>query len=370
MLVRMDLLHTPFGSVELTRYPTHDTDQMRAYDGADRYLLEEIAQRHADAQSILVVGDRHGALSTALAERYDVTMWSDSALSRIAARANLASAGRTAVLPDRLPELRYDLVVVRPGKARSLLEQQLHEVAGRIEPGTPVIVGEMVKHLGRWMTEVLERQVGPTTASLAARKARLLRATRDERRADAPAWTTYEAPGSITLQNAPGTFASSGVDAGTRLLLAHLPESLGASQVVDLGCGNGVLGIASALRNREASYLLVDESAAAIASAQASWQANLPTRPVDLLLGDGLEQAAPESVDVVLCNPPFHAGTTVDDWLGRRLLEQAHRALRVGGRLYTVANRHLPHHRYLRQAYAAVEVLGADARFSVLRAVR
>ena len=55
---------------------------------------------------------------------------------------------------------------------------------------------------------------------------------------------------------------------------------------------------------------------------------------------------------------------------GRRLLEQARTALRPGGRLYLVANRHLSHHRYLREAFAEVEVLGADARFSALRAVR
>lgn len=366
----MDLFATPFGPVELTRYPTHAKDQLRAYDGADRYLLEEIAQRRPDAQSVLVVGDRHGALTTALAGKRDVTMWSDSALSRIATRANLAHAGRTALLPDRLPELRYDLVVIRPGKARSLLEQQLHEVAGRVEPATPVILGEMVKHLGHWMTDVLERQVGPTTASLSTHKARLLRAVRDERRADPPEWTTYEAPGGIELRNAPGAFASSGVDAGARLLLTHLPENLGPVRVVDLGCGNGVLAIASALHNPEASYLLIDESAAAITSAQASWQANLPGRPVDLVLGDGLTEDEPESVDVVLCNPPFHAGTTVDEWLGRRLLDQARSALRPGGRLYLVANRHLSHHRYLREAFADVEVLGADARFSALRAVR
>ncbi|WP_228389553.1 class I SAM-dependent methyltransferase [Cumulibacter manganitolerans] len=140
--------------------------------------------------------------------------------------------------------------------------------------------------------------------------------------------------------------------------------------MADLGCGNGVLAIASARANPDARYLLVDESAAALASARRSWTENLGQRAAAFTLGDGLADAAAGSLDVVLCNPPFHAGTTVDEWVGVRLLEQARRALRPGGALYVVANRHLRHHRYLREAFDAVEVLGADARFSALRAVR
>lgn len=367
----MHELSTPFGALALDRHPTHAGDDLLPFDGADRHLLEEIAERHAGVRSVLVVGDRHGALSTALAGSAEVTMYSDSVLARTATRLNLDRNGRRAVIAGSLREAgRPELVVVRPGKARALLDEQLHEIAEALEPRTPVLLAEMVKHLGRWMTASLEAHTGPVTASLARFKSRVLRCERSTHSSAAPDWTSYTAPGGITLHNAPGTFASSGLDGGARLLLQHLPSSLGEAEVVDLGCGNGVLGIASAMRNPQARYRLVDESAAAVASAARSWEANLPGREARVVHGDGLAGADAASVDVVLCNPPFHAGSTIDEWAGRRLLEQARRALRPGGELYLVANRHLRHHQHLRDHFADVEVLGADARFSVLRGRR
>lgn len=371
MLWAMDQLSTPYGEITLERYPARGPDEpLLAHDAADGYLLTEVAERHDQARRILVVGDRHGALTTALAGHAEVAMWSDSALARTASEANLLRNSRAATVLESPPSGGYDLVVVRPGKARSLLDAQLHRVASLLTAGTPVVLGEMVKHLDHWMTDLLERQIGPATASLAHRKARLLRAVRDGRCGAEPEWTSYAAPGGFTLHNAPGTFAASGLDAGSRLLLPLLPTGLGSSSVADLGCGNGVLGIASALANPTASYLLVDESAAAVDSARRSWDAALPGRAVQVRQADGLADVEPGSLDVVLCNPPFHAGTTVDEWVGRRLLQQAHRALCAGGELYVVANRHLRHHQYLRSSFAQVEVLGSDARFSALRATR
>lgn len=362
---------TPYGDLELTRYPSRERELLLPYDAADGYLLDEVAERHADVRSILVLGDRHGALTVALAGHAQVTMWSDSHLSRVATERNLQANDRTATIATDVPDGEFDLVLVRPGKARALLETQLHEVARQLPEGTPVVVGEMVKHLGRWVTELLERQIGPTAASLARGKARLLRATRDHLAADPPGWTTYEAPGGIELHNAPGTFAASGLDQGVRLMLPTLPDGLGDAVVADLGCGNGVLAIASALRNPDARFLLIDESDAALQSARRSWEANLGDgRDVQLVLGDGLLDVAPGSLDVVLCNPPFHTGQAVDEWVGQRLLEQAHTALRTGGELYVVANRHLHYHRYLRAAFAAVEVLSSTPKFTVFRAVR
>ena len=58
-------------------------------------------------------------------------------------------------------------------------------------------------------------------------------------------------------------------------------------------------------------------------------------------LTDGLLGYEGNPFDLLLCNPPFHLGHSVDDYAGRRLLQGAAEHLVSGGRLVAVANRHL-----------------------------
>src|SRR5690349_6385553 len=92
---------TPWGAFHLTRHPEDPRERLRAWDAADDYLLRHLAGE-ADsaagaatelaARRIVVLGDRWGALTTALAPYHPVQI-GDSHLGRLATRANLARAG-------------------------------------------------------------------------------------------------------------------------------------------------------------------------------------------------------------------------------------------------------------------------------------
>ena len=117
-----------------------------------------------------------------------------------------------------------------------------------------------------------------------------------------------------------------------RELAWHVPscapaDELGNARVADLGCGNGVLGIACALQNPDAHFTLVDESYMAVQSAQHNWHAALGAREVVMRAADGLAGQAPDSLDAVLCNPPFHQQQVVGDFLAWRMFQQAREAL-------------------------------------------
>jgi len=163
-------------------------------------------------------------------------------------------------------------------------------------------------------------------------------------------------------------FCREGLDIGTRAFLPHLPGNLGSAQVADLGCGNGVLAIASALQNPQAQYTLVDESFMAVQSARENWRATLGEREAQIHAGDGLAGQAPQSLDVVLCNPPFHQQQVVGDFLAWRMFQQAREALVVGGALYIVGNRHLGYHSKLARLFRGVEQVAATPKFVILKA--
>lgn len=182
-----------------------------------------------------------------------------------------------------------------------------------------------------------------------------------------PTRYSLETP-AIELLNHANVFCREGLDIGTRAFLPHLPANLGDARVADLGCGNGVLAIVSALQNPQAQYTLVDESYMAVQSAAENWRAALGEREVLVRPGDGLADQEPQSLEVVLCNPPFHQQQVVGDFLAWRMFQQAREALVVGGALYIVGNRHLGYHTKLARLFRGVEQVATTPKFVILKA--
>ncbi|MEB8057002.1 methyltransferase [Pseudomonas fulva] len=372
----MPLLTTPFAELDLIRQPDQANDPLQAFDAADEYLLEQLhAQALPAGSRVLVLNDSFGALAASLARHLQVTSSGDSYLAQLALAKNLARNGLPADSVSFVPACQtwngpFDRVVVRVPKTLALLEDQLIRLQGHLAPQAQVIAGAMIKHLPRAAGDLLEKYVGPVQASLARKKARLLTATVDAR----PAFTSpypsryrLESP-ALELLNHANVFCREGLDIGTRAFLPHLPDNLGNARVADLGCGNGVLAIASALKNPDAQYTLVDESYMAVQSARENWQRALGNRPADFLAADGLAGIEKQSLDVVLCNPPFHQQQVVGDVLAWRMFQQAREALVVGGALYIVGNRHLGYHSKLARLFRGVEQVAATPKFVVLKA--
>jgi 16S rRNA (guanine1207-N2)-methyltransferase len=226
--------------------------------------------------------------------------------------------------------------------------------------------------------KLFETLLGPTRTSLAVRKARLILTEPAEDRAPGPSpWPLrYELPTGIgpvsglTVTNHAGIFCADRLDIGTRFLLQNLPVPKGADHVVDLGCGNGVVGLAAALAGPDARLTFVDESHYAVASAEATFRENTAGREAAFVVGDGLTGLAPGSVDLVLNNPPFHSHRATTEDIARRMFAGAWRALRPGGELWVVGNRNLGYHVRLRKLFGNCEVVAGSPKFVVLRAVR
>ncbi|MGW6900475.1 methyltransferase [Streptomyces sp. NBC_01727] len=384
----MNRLTTSQGGFDLARFPEHPRDPFRAWDAADEYLLRRLegidgAEPVDLSGAVVVVGDRWGALTTVLAGHGPVQI-TDSYLAQRATVANLA---RNGVDPDTVrllsardtPPERIDVLLVRVPKSLALLEDQLHRLAPAVHAGTVVIGTGMVKEIHTSTLKLFERIIGPTRTSLAVKKARLIVCTPDPALARTPSpWPhRYDLPDGIgavsgrTVVNHAGIFCAERLDIGTRFFLNHLPERSGRDRIVDLGCGNGVVGTSVALANPEATVTFIDESYQAVASAEATFRANLGTdAEADFLVGDGMADVPPGSVDLVLNNPPFHSHLATTDATARTMFHGARTALRQGGELWVVGNRHLGYHTQLRRTFGNCTTVAGDPKFVVLRAVK
>ncbi len=374
----MPILESPYARLDLIRQPEQPNEPLQAFDAADEYLLAQLHEQGLPASMrVLLLNDSFGALGCSLATQAQVTSSGDSHLAHVALVKNLQ---RNALPGDALAFVPasevaqgpFDRVLIRVPKTLALLEEQLIRLHGQLAPGAQVIAGAMIKHLPRAAGDLLEKYIGPVQASLAVKKARLLTATPTDKPAPRlPYPTRYrlDQPG-IELLNHANLFCREDLDIGTRAFLPHLPKALGNLRVADLGCGNGVLGIVYALSNPQAQVTLVDESYMAVQSARENWQAILGERPADIRAGDGLAEQPMDSLDLVLCNPPFHQQQVVGDFLAWRMFTQAKTALAKGGELWIVGNRHLGYHLKLKRLFGKVEQIAATPKFVILRAIK
>ncbi|MFJ4923945.1 methyltransferase [Streptomyces sp. NPDC088725] len=407
----MNRLTTPWGDLGLTRFPEHPRETLRAWDSADEYLLQHLAGADATAGTdsghgtdparpagptdlsgtVAVVGDRWGALTTALAaHRLDLSVTgplvqiTDSYLTQQATRANLRRLGagpdgvRLMSVRDTPPE-RIDVLLIRVPKSLAMLEDQLHRLAPAVHPGTVVVGTGRVTEIHTSTLKLFEQLLGPTRTSLAVRKARLIFCEPAPSRVRTPSpWPhSYALPDGLgevsgrTVVNHAGIFCAERLDVGTRFFLRHLPRRHGPEHVVDLGCGNGVVGTAAALANPEARVTFIDESFSAVASAEATFTKNAGDgASAAFVLGDGLSDIPAGTVDLVLNNPPFHTHQATTDATAWRMFTGSRAALRPGGELWVVGNRHLGYHAKLRRLFGNCEVVTSDPKFVVLRSVR
>ena len=375
-------LAIPQGSFKLSRLPARKNELLRAWDAADEYLLHTLAEQSLPRQGsrILIVNDSFGALAVALSTYHPHSL-SDSWLCHAATRNNLRDNGidtGAVTLLDSLtmPSLAegpLDLLLIKVPKTLALLEDELIRLAPLLTPSTKVIVAGMVKGLPSSVWPLLERLCGPTSTSLAKKKAKLIFVTPTSLGAEikSPYPVCYPLEGTAhRICNHANVFSRDSLDIGTRFFLQHLPNNLGAKDVIDLGCGNGVVGLITAERNPEARLHFIDESFMAVASARMNFAHNLGEgHETQFCVGDGLTDFAKASADIILCNPPFHQGSTVGDHIAQRMFRQSLKVLRPGGELWVIGNRHLGYQKTLKKIFGNSELIASNAKFVILRAV-
>ncbi len=367
------MLVVPQGTFELTRPDASPRSPLRAWDAADEYVLHHVPDC---GPRTLVLNDGFGALAVSLAERATTSV-SDSLLSLNAARTNLPANRRTVDLCTSVEPVPgpFDLVVVKIPRTLALLEHQLHTVRSACHPETVVVGAGMAKHIHSSTLELFNRIVGPTTTSLAKKKARLIHCRLDPDLHPGPSpWPKkirFDDQYNVVVHA--GVFGGTKLDIGTRTLLTNLPalgDDLGRPlDVVDLGCGNGIVGTTIA-GMVTANVTFVDESYLAVASARATFALNHPDESCEPLVDDCGLSLPDRSFDLVINNPPFHRSNHLTDEIAWKMFSQARRMLRQGGELRVVGNRHLGYHTKLKRLFGNCTVVAGTPKFVVLSAAK
>ena len=364
-----------FSFERLRRWPDVEADNLVAADATDRLITDESAAAvRANQSGVAVIGDRYGALALAAAAKNDATLvrvHQDLLSGELALAKNAEAAG----LADRSTNhpLNGDLlrgarvVLVQLPKALAELQEIAEVVATHADPDVVVYAGGRLKHMTPTMNHVLRTCFSDVSATLARQKSRVLIA-RGPRPDVTPTFPRREHHDDLDLWVCAhgAAFGGTKIDIGARFLLGFLDRMAPAAQAaVDLGCGTGVLAAALARSRPELHIVATDDSAAAVASTTETALANDVSGQVTVVRDDAMASMPDGSADLVVCNPPFHLGTSVHAGTAIKLFAAAHRVLRPGGELWTVFNTPLRYRGPLLRTVGPTRVVGRNAKFTV-----
>lgn len=382
--------------MNLRRFPDVEGPGLVAVDAADRLILDELPALPGPARrarnEVAVIDDAYGALTLGLVGLIDgpgeIRVHQDLVTGEraLAANAERNTTERSTTTgyhsmpwgPEFIDGAR--LVVMRLPRSLDRLAEVSALIAARAAPDVVVVAGGRIKHMTPRMNDVLREVFDRVDVSHARQKSRVLFA-RGPRTGAADRllgeWPRTEFhPGlDLTVAAHGGVFAGTGVDIGTRLLLAHLaaPAQDGlpdVETVVDLGCGNGTVSAWFGRAHPDVRIVAVDRSASAVDSTRVTAALNGVADRIEVAQSDGAQILPGATADLVLLNPPFHSDAAVSTAVAVHLFAEAGRILKPGGELWCVWNSHLRYRGALQRIIGPTRQVVRNHKFTVTASTR
>ena len=374
-------------NLQLVRYPQDlQHPSWQAWDAADEYIIEYVEQniQNLQSQSISIYNDDFGTLACWFADTKPIWV-SDSYVAKQSCLVNLQQNNiptQCVKFYDSVTQVdtSVDLVLLKIPKTTALLEQQLIELQTRVSPSTTVIAAGKATLIQKSTLALFEKYLGVTTTSLAKKKARLVFCQPTAGKSHSSPYPTiwFTDKPRFEISNMANVFARQQLDIGARFILENLSKlaSMDYKTVIDLGCGNGVLGLHILNQNKHTKVVFIDESYMAVASAKHNVLTNLPEKEPqsDFIVNNCLDNFSQKSVftevDLVLCNPPFHQQNAITDHIAWQMFKDAKSVLQNGGQLFVVGNRHLDYPNKLKRLFGNVTTVATNQKFSILSSIK
>ena len=338
------------------------------------------------ASRALLLGCGHGALGVVLARRAPQgSVWlADTnyialTMAEQTLQANEIQNARVCSDISMLPAHgeAFDVAVMEVPGSRGLARRWLAEAYGALRPGGQLYLAGPNNQGIQPAIEDARALFGNVAVLGYKERNRVARATKAPHVSAAPEWIEQAGiqPGTwheldidvrgheLHLYSLPGIFAYDRLDDGTQLLLAHL-EVPHDARVLDIGCGYGIIGLLAA-RLGAAHVDMVDVNMLAVAAAQRNIVHHGATN-ARALPSDATSAVDQNRYDLVVTNPPFHAGKAVDYDMAHAFIEQARSVLTPRGRFVLVANKFIRYDAFARNRFRHVDHIAENGRYQVL----
>jgi 16S rRNA (guanine1207-N2)-methyltransferase len=168
----------------------------------------------------------------------------------------------------------------------------------------------------------------------------------------------------VTLQicSLPGVFSHGELDKGTELLLLNLPKNM-KGNLLDFGCGAGVIGCYIQKCFPDLAIDMIDINAYALASAKLSLIKNKLNANI---FASNVFSNIESKYNTLLSNPPFHSGKKTNYIAAETFINQSPTHLKARGTLSIVANKFLRYEPLLEANYTNLTTSQQNNKYKVL----
>ncbi len=348
-------------------------------------LSEHVDLSHE--KRVLQMGIGHGAAAVSLARKLvtgklwlmDIH-WIALELAALTLEANQVRnaclLNQTSLLPEETGA--FEVIAIDLPKGRKLAQRWIIEAYHLLSPGGVLYLAGAKDWGIRSISEDAEQIFGQGTLLAYKKGNRILRFRKSQDQLPEQGWWKVSgvAPGTwhefqaetpqgvLPIRSLPGVFSFDRLDEGTALLFPFLQANT-QERVLDLGCGYGILGLAAALSGAT-QVDLVDENLLAVAASKENLRLHLVST-AQVYPSDVLEAVKEQRYSLIVTNPPFHSGKSVDYHTTQAFIEQGWQALDRGGRFLLVANRFIRYDRMMEKIFPRVEEMARTNRYQVLQ---
>lgn len=268
-----------------------------------------------------------------------------------------------------------DSVIYRVSKEKPVVHHVINEAFRILKPGGMFyMTGDKGEGIKTYIDKAKKLFAGQCNAQKADRDTWLSIFTRPDeagsKRLDDQNYTELRVTASdnrFDYWSKPGVYGWNKVDKGSAYLIEHLDQFLMVmpeppKQMLDLGCGYGYLSL-------NASHLAIpitatDNNAAAVAACEC----NFARYPINgQVITADCARSIERKFDLILCNPPFHAGFDIEGNLTDRFLKAAHDHLGDTGIACFATNMHIPLERKAQSLFHQVEIIASNGNFKLTR---
>lgn len=352
---------------QFSRYPDTNNHSLKAWNAADEHLLQYLENLEIEQNSVAIYNDRFGFLTCCL-HVYTPNVIVNYRSQEKSIHKNIEN-NHLQSLELRSPFFSFDKKIktgiIKIPKSLDLFRLQLSHLSEHLEENGVILAAFMTKYFSPQILTIAQEFFETVEQSKAWKKSRviLLQKKKNIKIITPIHNLTFK---EIIFQQYFGVFSAKNIDYASQFFIEHLKIENEEKRVLDLACGNGVLGKMIQFQNPNHEIHLMDDSFLAVQSAKL----NLEKENTFFHYNDSLEIFKEDFFDLVISNPPFHFEYETNIEVAIRLFYEVKRCLKKGGHFQLVASQHLNFKTHLEKIFSLINITAENTKFVIYECIK